>query len=106
MAKPGDGRRRRSRIEHLRLAALSHPQRQAILRLLLDDREADSGEIAAELEDDRGRIAYHLRVLVRCDALRVVARRRPAPPLYRWSPDANWARKMLGEIDEQGSEGA
>jgi hypothetical protein len=33
-----------------------------------------------------------------------VPRCRPAPPLYRWAPDADWARKMLDELDELGPE--
>ena len=94
MEGSGNGRRERGRTKHLRLAALFHPQRQGILRLLLGGREAASGEIAAALEGDRGQIGYHLRVLVRRGVLQGVARGK-APPLYRWSPRADWARKLL-----------
>lgn len=96
MAGPKDSGRRREREDHYRRAALMHPLRQRILRLMLDRTAAGGDGIAAELEQPLGRIAYHLRVLVRCRALRVVPKRRPAPPLYRWSPQAQWARKMLG----------
>ena len=99
MEGSGNGREGRGRTEHLRLAALFHPRRQAILRLLLDGREADPGEIAAALVGDRGRIAHHLRVLVRRGVLQGVARGR-APALYRWSPRADWARKLLEKNEE------
>ncbi len=105
MAGSKDGGKRRDQENHYRCAALLHPLRHRILRLMLAGTEAGVAEIAAELEEPPGRIAYHLRVLARRDALQVVPKCRPAPPLYRWSPDAGWARKMLGEIDEQGSEG-
>jgi hypothetical protein len=77
-----------------------HPLRQRIARLLADGEEAAAGSLSAELEQPLGRIAHHLRILVRRRVLRVVPRRRPAPPLYRWSDDAQWAREMLVEEDE------
>jgi len=86
--------------EHYRFAAISHPLRQAILRLLADRGEADEGEIAAALDERRARIAYHLRVLVGRDALKAAARGR-SRALYRWAPDARWARKLLEEDDEE-----
>jgi DNA-binding transcriptional ArsR family regulator len=106
VAGTGDGREgrgKRSRREHLRLAALFHPRRQAILWLLLDGREAEAGEIAAALGADRGRIGYHLRVLVKRGVLQGVAR-GASPALYRWSPGASWARKMLKKSEEQDAE--
>ena len=104
MAGSKDDGRRRDRENHYRCATLLHPLRNRILRLMLAGREAGAGEIAAELDEAPGRIAYHLRVLLRRDALKVIPKCRPAPPRYRWSPEAAWARKMLGEIDEQTSE--
>jgi DNA-binding transcriptional ArsR family regulator len=95
MAGTGGGGKRRDKENHYRQATLAHPLRQRILRLILDGTEADAAEIAAELDEALGRIAYHLRILVKRDALKVVARRRPSPARYRWSPHAQWARKML-----------
>jgi hypothetical protein len=86
---------------HYRRAAMFHPLRQRIGRLLSGGvPEVGAGELSAELEQPVGRIAYHLRVLVRRRVLKVVPRRRPAPPLYRWSEDAGWAREMLVEGEE------
>lgn len=99
----GDGRRgreERSRTEQLRLAVLFHPRREAILRLLLDGREAPADEIAATLKVDRNRIAHHLRVLVRCGVLQGIARGPGKRTLYRWSAKADWARKMLEKSGE------
>ena len=101
MAGFKDSGKRRDRKSHYRHAALRHPLRRLILLLMLDGMEAGRDEIAAELDRPPGRVAYHLRVLVRRDALKATARGRPAPALYRFSPQAQWARKML---DEYGSE--
>jgi DNA-binding transcriptional ArsR family regulator len=99
MAGSGGGEQRRDKKSHYRRAALRHPLRRKILRLMLAGMEADAAEIAAELGEAPGRIAYHLRVLLRRRALRAVARGRSLPALYRRSPQAHWARKMLGEYD-------
>jgi DNA-binding transcriptional ArsR family regulator len=98
MAGPGGGEQRRDKKSHYRRAALRHPLRREILRPMLDGMEASVREIAAELGEAPGRISYHLRVLVRRDALKAAARGQ-APALYRLSPQAHWARKMLGDYD-------
>jgi hypothetical protein len=36
--------------------------------------------------------------------LRVVPKRRPAPPLYRHAPEQSWVRKLLDEIDAYNEE--
>lgn len=99
MAGTEGGEGRRDRKAHYRLAAISHPLREAILHLLSGGRRADEVEIAAELDEERGRVAYHLRLLVRHDALKAAARGR-SRALYRWAPEAHWARKLLGKDDE------
>lgn len=104
MAGFKDRRERRDREKRYRRAAMLHPLRQRIARQLLDGREVDAGWIAVELDQPLGRIAYHLRVLRRRGALRAFAQGPAAPALYRWSPQAHWARKMLAEIDQQASE--
>jgi hypothetical protein len=98
MAGSKDGREGRDKEHHHRRAALAHPLRQGILRLMLSGMEAGATEIAAELGEAPGRVAYHLCVLRRRRALRAVARDRPAPPFYRLAPQALWARKMLAEF--------
>ena len=95
-----DGGERRDKQNHYRCAVMSQPLRRRIACLYLGGEEVGTAEIAAELDREIGRIAYHLRLLVRRDVLKVVPKCRPTPPLYRWSPQAEWARKMLGENDE------
>jgi DNA-binding transcriptional ArsR family regulator len=99
------GGERRDDGDDKRRAALSHPLRNRILRLMLGGDEAGKAEIAAELDEPQGRIAYHLRVLVRHEALEVVPKCRPTPPHYRRPPDGDWFRKMLEELAEQEEEG-
>jgi DNA-binding transcriptional ArsR family regulator len=90
----GEGKDRR------RCAAVLHPLRRGILRLLRDGRELGVEEIAAELDQPPARVAAHVRVLVRRGALKIESRTKPNRPRYRWSSDADWARKLLDEIDE------
>lgn len=102
MAGSGDGKHC-DREHHYRCAAVLHPLRQRILRLTADGREAGLAEIASQLEEPRGRVAYHLEVLLKRGALKV-APGSEAAPLYTWSSDAEWARKMLDEIEARAAE--
>jgi len=77
-----------------------HPLRQRIGRMLVDGREASAAEIAAELKEAPARIAFHLRQLFRRGVLKAVPSGSPSPPVYCWSQEAEWARKLLGEDDE------
>jgi predicted ArsR family transcriptional regulator len=102
MAGSGDGRKRRNKTNHYRHAALWHPLRRQILRLMLDGREVDAGQIATELNEASGKVLHHLRMLVKREVVKARARGRPAPALYRLSPHAQWAREMLSEGGEFG----
>lgn len=102
MAGPEDAGEHEDRESRYRRAAMLHPVRQRIARLLADGAELRVAEVADALGQPRGRIAYHLRLLVKRGVLKVVPRRRPAPPRYRWSSEAEWAREML--VDEEGDE--
>jgi DNA-binding transcriptional ArsR family regulator len=101
MAGPEDGDKRRDKESHYRRAAVLHPLRRRILGLLGEGDELGIEEIAAELELPLARVAHHVRVLLRRSALRVVPRCRPNPARFRQAPNAEWARKMLDEIDDQ-----
>ncbi|MET0305612.1 MAG: helix-turn-helix domain-containing protein [Solirubrobacterales bacterium] len=100
MAGSGDEEKRQDRESHYRCAAMLHPLRQRIARLLAGGAELGAAELAAELDEAPARIARHLRVLVRRGVLQVVPKRRPNPPLYRWSSEAEWAQEMLAEEGE------
>jgi len=95
----GEGEDRR------RGGAVLHPLRRGILRLLRDGQELGVDEIAAELDQPPARVAAHVRVLVRRGVLKAVPRTKPNQARYRWSPEADWARKLLDEIDEGDADG-
>ena len=84
MAGPRDGGESRNKESHYRRAALFHPLRRRIARRIAGGEEAGAQGLAAELGTPRGRVAYHLGVLVRRGALRVAPRCNPTPPRYRW----------------------
>jgi hypothetical protein len=93
-----------SREGHFQCAAVLHPLRGQILRLMLSGKERSVTGIAAEVGQPRARIAYHLRILIRRNALKARSGSGSGPPLYRWAPRAHWARKMLEEIDARSAE--
>lgn len=97
MAGPRDGGESRDEESHYRRAALFQPLRKRIARHLAEGEEASAAELAAALGAPRGRVAYHLMVLLSRRIVRVVPRRNPAPPRYRWEPEAEWARELLAE---------
>lgn len=97
----GSSDREQAREDHYRRAAMFHPLRQRIARLLLSGAEVGADELSTKLEQPLGTIGHHLRVLRRRGVLKVVPRRRPTPPLYRWADDAEWAREMLVEEEDE-----
>lgn len=101
MAGSKDGGERRDKEQHYRRAAVAHPLRQGILRLMLSGMEAGAVEIAAELSAAPGKITHHLRVLRQRGALKGIAKDPPAPPCFRLAPGAPWARKMLAEFSKE-----
>jgi DNA-binding transcriptional ArsR family regulator len=100
------GGKRCDREDHYRCAAVTHPMRSRLLRLIPDHGEVGAEQLAGEVGGRASRIVYHLRVLTRHGALRVVPRRRPRPPLYRHPADREWVRKLLDEIDPPDGEDA
>jgi DNA-binding transcriptional ArsR family regulator len=78
-----------------------HPLRQRIARLLSSGSEATAVELSTELEQPLGTVRHHLRVLRRRGVLKAVPRRRPTAPRYRWADDADWAREMLVEEEDE-----
>jgi DNA-binding transcriptional ArsR family regulator len=64
-------------------AIVSHPLRARCL-VILSERVASPSEIASELDEDVGTIAYHVKVLKRCNCIELVdtAQRRGATEHY------------------------
>lgn len=90
--------------DHYRCAAVVHPMRSRLLRIVPEDGAVEAEQLAVEVGRQTSRIVYHLRVLTRHGALCVVPRRRPAPPLYRHPAERDWVRKLLDEIDPPSAE--
>jgi DNA-binding transcriptional ArsR family regulator len=102
MAGSKRSKRRRDK-NHGLIAALRHPLRRQILRLMADGREASPSELAVELDQALSNVAYHVRVLAECGALRPVGNRQvrgATQHFYRWSLDAEWAQTVLEEDAE------
>jgi len=96
-------RKRRNNNNHALLAALRHPLRRRILRLMSDGREASPSEIAKQLGEELSKVAYHVRILADAGALKAVGEqsaRGATQHFYSESLDAEWAETMLDENEE------
>lgn len=88
--------------------ALRHPLRREILRLMSDGREISPKELAEELGETLASVAYHVRVLTECGALKPTRKRKvrgATQHFYSWSLEAEWARAMLEADGEESSGG-
>lgn len=96
---------RKRRDDHQDLVgALKHELRRRILRLMSDGRKASPCELAEELDEKLSNVAYHVRVLARCRALRPAGSKQvrgAKKHYYRWSLGPKWAREMLEESEDE-----
>jgi DNA-binding transcriptional ArsR family regulator len=86
------------------LTALRHPLRRQILRRMADGEETPISprELANELTEPLSNVSYHVRVLVDCEAVRLVDTkpvRGSMQHFYRIAIDEPWARQVLGLSD-------
>jgi DNA-binding transcriptional ArsR family regulator len=89
---------------HKLVVALRHPLRREILRLMSDGREISPSEIAQELDETLASVAYHVRVLTECGALKQARKQKvrgATQHFYSWSLEADWARAMLDADSEE-----
>lgn len=80
------------------LAALDHPVRRQILRAMAGRRAVSPRELSEELGRPLDNVSYHVRVLARCGAAKLVRTKRVGGStmhLYRPSVRARWARMVL-----------
>jgi hypothetical protein len=101
MAGSKDGGESQDKQNHHRQAVMWHRLRRRIAGWMLEGREADAGELATQLDEPLGWVAYNLRVLAKCRVLKAVPKCNPTPPRYRWGPEAQWAREMLADDDQK-----
>jgi DNA-binding transcriptional ArsR family regulator len=81
------------------LAALRHPLRREILRLMESEDAISPRELSALLEQPLSNVSYHVRVLADCEAVALVSTvpvRGSMQHFYRTAVDAPWARQILG----------
>jgi predicted transcriptional regulator len=96
------GRGRHDKNQAL-LFALRHQLRRQIMQLMLDGREASPSQIAKELDARLSSVAYHVRVLAECGALKATVNekvRGATKHFYRCSMEAEWAQEMLEEDED------
>jgi DNA-binding transcriptional ArsR family regulator len=82
------------------ITAVSHPLRRRILRAYLDGplQGASTGELARTMDQEAGKVSYHLKTLARCEVLRPVRREIDGSgDFYGWALDveAEWLRVVL-----------
>lgn len=87
------------------LAALRHPLRRRILRLMEEDEPISPRQISIRLEHPLSNVSYHVRVLAECSAIALVFTepvRGSVQHFYRASLEAPWARQVLDSYDGGG----
>ena len=90
------------------LAALRHPLRREILRLMAAEEAISPRQLSQLLEQPLSNVSYHVRVLADCNAVTLVHTipvRGSMQHFYRSAVDAPWAREILGLDPAQGGNG-
>lgn len=83
------------------IAALNHPLRRNILRILYETETASATEIARRMEMRLGNVAYHVKVLADLDVLQLVHRRKVRGALEKFyrsvtlNGEGNWVAVVL-----------
>ncbi|HEY0391309.1 MAG TPA: helix-turn-helix domain-containing protein [Solirubrobacterales bacterium] len=79
--------------------ALGHPLRRRILRKMIEQGgEISPLELSASLDEPLSALSYHVRVLVECEAIRLVRMKQvrgSTQHFYRLAIRAQWARTAL-----------
>ncbi len=90
------------------LAALRHPLRREILRLMESEDAISPRQLSSLLEQPLSNVSYHVRVLADCEAVALVNTvpvRGSMQHFYRNAVDAPWARQILGLGETEGTNG-
>jgi DNA-binding transcriptional ArsR family regulator len=81
--------------------ALAHPLRREVLRSLIrEDSVLSPRELAASLSVPLSKLSYHVRVLAKCGAVRLVRTKQirgSTQHFYRATVEVAWARSALLE---------
>ncbi|HVO53820.1 MAG TPA: helix-turn-helix domain-containing protein [Solirubrobacterales bacterium] len=94
--------RDRHEQERALLAALRHPLRRQILRVMEVEEPISPSQLSNRLEHPLSNVSYHVRVLADCEAVALVSTEPihgSVQHFYRASVEVPWAREILA-IDE------
>lgn len=84
--------------------AMAHPLRRQILRkMIAEDCELSPLDLAAELDQHLSKLSYHVRVLAKCRAIKLVRTKQirgSTQHFYRSTVKAPWARTALQVKDD------
>jgi DNA-binding transcriptional ArsR family regulator len=83
---------------HALLAALRHPLRRRILRVMADKKPISPRELADRLEEPLSNVSYHVRVLAEHGVIEEVSTKQvrgAKQHFYRWALKAKWAIAVL-----------
>lgn len=90
--------RKKARPENALLTALNNPLRRRILRRMRDEEMISPQQLATEFDLAVSNVAYHVRVLAKCEAITLVKVkpvRGAVKHFYRSTVEAPWARQVI-----------
>jgi DNA-binding transcriptional ArsR family regulator len=85
--------------ESLLFVALGHPMRRMILREMVDEESLSPREVSYRIKKPLASTSYHVRILAKCEAIRLVDTkpvRGSMQHFYRFAIEASWACEALG----------
>ena len=83
---------------HDLLAALRHPLRREILRVMIDRKPISPCELAKRLDLPISNVSYHVRVLAQRKVIKAAGEKQvrgATQHFYRWALKAKWAIQVL-----------
>jgi DNA-binding transcriptional ArsR family regulator len=89
---------------HALLAALRHPLRRRILRVMADKKPISPRELADRLDEGLSNVSYHVHVLAELGVVEEVATKQvrgARQHFYRWALKAKWAMTVLRKSEEE-----
>jgi DNA-binding transcriptional ArsR family regulator len=92
---------------HTVLAALKHPLRRRILRVMADRKPISPRELADQLDEGLSKVSYHVRVLAAQGVIEEVATKQvrgATQHFYRWVLKARWAMTVLRKSEGKSPE--
>jgi DNA-binding transcriptional ArsR family regulator len=86
------------------LMSLKHELRRRILRVMSNEVPISPRQLADLLGELLSNVSYHIRVLADLGAVETAGKKKvrgATQHFYRWSLDAEWARKLLEETEDE-----